>query len=68
MSMPQLKEYDGLIYTRYVGGNPIIYCWYIDYISVSIAYKSTEITCLCKYLLKSIERSKFVRWIFVYKL
>ena len=68
MSMPQLKEYDGLIYTRYVGGNPIIYCLSIDYISVSIAYKSTEITCLCKYLLLNIERLKCVWSIFVFKL
>ena len=54
------QEYDGLIYTRYVGGIPIIYCLSIDYISVSIAYKSTEIACVCKYLRKSIERLEFV--------
>ena len=58
--MPQLKEYDGLIYTRYVGGNPIIYCLSIDYISVSIACKSTEIAYVCKYLPKNKERLKFI--------
>ena len=54
------QEYDGLIYTSYVGGNPIIYCLSIDYISLSLAYKSTEIACVSKYLLKSIDRLKFV--------